>query len=850
MPAPLMSEADRLASLLDLNVLDSSTESVFDGLVAVAAYVCGVPISLISLIDADRQWFKANIGLTGVSETPRELAFCAHAIEQGGIMEIQDALSDPRFAQNPLVTGDPNIRFYAGANLELSDGAHAGTLCVIDRKPRELSNDQKDMLEHLARAAVRLLESKRLTTQLAISESRFRALCDASPMGIFGAGPDGGCTYTNARLQEIFGITKTDALGYGWSSALHPDDRDTVFEEWNRTAANRNDFDMEFRVNRKTYPVIYARAVSRPVFDNEGTPSGHVGMVEDISERIQQRIELAEQHELLRVTLSSIAEAVITTDASNVVTWLNPIAEKMTGWTLASAIDKPLCQVFNVPKEQTSTASSSPTTVSLAQSETLDVVSHKVLRSISGQEYGIEDSTAPITNQSGDILGNVLVFRDVTEQRRLTSEMNHRATHDSLTGLINRSEFECKLQGALNNAHENNVTHALIYIDLDRFKLVNDSCGHSIGDLLLKQVSKLMLECIRSSDTLARIGGDEFGAILENCNPEQAQRVAQLICQRVDDYRFTHADRLFRIGASIGLVPVDKRWSSLADVLQAADGSCYAAKEAGRNRVNLWTDTEQHVRLRNEELQWATRLQQALDENLFVLYAQRIKNLNNDACGIHAEVLLRLRSPDGKIISPNMFLPAAERFHLATSIDIWVLRNAIHHLSNLTDLSTIEMLCINLSGQSVGDKDFHGTAIRLLDDAGSEICHRICLEITETAAVTNITDATIFINHSRKLGVRIALDDFGAGASSFSYLKTLNVDILKIDGQFITGMLDDQLDDAAVRCFVDVARITGLQTVAEFVKSEDILQHSHELGIDYAQGFLIHEPQTIDQVVI
>jgi len=197
-----------------------------------------------------------------------------------------------------------------------------------------------------------------------------------------------------------------------------------------------------------------------------------------------------------------------------------------------------------------------------------------------------------------------------------------------------------------------------------------------------------------------------------------------------------------------------------------------------------------------------------------------------------------------------MFLPAAERFHLATSIDIWVLRNAIHHLSNLTDLSTIEMLCINLSGQSVGDKDFHGTAIRLLDDAGSEICHRICLEITETAAVTNITDATIFINHSRKLGVRIALDDFGAGASSFSYLKTLNVDILKIDGQFITGMLDDQLDDAAVRCFVDVARITGLQTVAEFVKSEDILQHSHELGIDYAQGFLIHEPQTIDQVVI
>jgi diguanylate cyclase len=472
-----------------------------------------------------------------------------------------------------------------------------------------------------------------------------------------------------------------------------------------------------------------------------------------------------------------------------------------------------------------------------------------VLISREGDEYGIEDSAAPIRNEAGDLLGVVLVFHDVTEQRRLSGEMSYRASHDALTGLINRAEFEARLRRTLNKAHEERSQHALMYIDLDQFKLVNDACGHSVGDQLLQQVAKLMGETVRARDTLARLGGDEFAVILEHCTTDQAQRVAQQICDRMDDFRFVHDGRRFRIGTSIGLVPVDTRWANTAAVMQAADTSCYAAKEAGRNRVHAWFDTDQAMRARHGEMQWATRLEQAIDDNRFVLYAQKIHPLRAQTSGLHAEVLLRLLDTDGSLIPPGAFLPAAERFHLSSRIDRWVLQHALVRLRAVADLKAVELLCINLSGQSIGDRAFHRHAVELLTLAGPAVCQRVCFEITETAAITNMADATHFIEQVRALGVRMALDDFGAGASSFGYLKTLPVDLLKIDGQFIKDLIDDPLDDAAVRCFVDVARVVGLKTVAEFVDRPEILQRVREHGIDYAQGFLLHRPEPFDQVL-
>ena len=467
-----------------------------------------------------------------------------------------------------------------------------------------------------------------------------------------------------------------------------------------------------------------------------------------------------------------------------------------------------------------------------------------------GAEFGIEDSAAPIQNSGGELLGIVLIFHDVTERRRLTREMTYRATHDALTGLINRAEFETRLQRVLHDAQAHHSEHALLYIDLDEFKLVNDGCGHAVGDQLLQQVGKLLQDAVRARDTLARLGGDEFGVILEHCSTDQAQRVAQQICEQMDEFRFLHEGRRFRIGTSMGLVALDHQWTTMAAVLQAADTSCYAAKEAGRNRVHTWFDRDLVMRARRSEMQWAPRIEHALDADRFVLFAPRFAKVDGSPTqSLHAEVLLRMLDGDGALVSPGAFLPAAERFHLSSRLDRWVLRRVINLLAALEDINTIDTLCVNVSGQSIGDRVFHRHAIDSLRAAGTSICCRICLEITETAAVTNPTDAAAFIRQVRNLGVRVALDDFGAGASSFGYLKKLPVDLLKIDGQFITHLIADPLDDVAVRCFVDVARVLGIGTVAEFVEDAEVLARLREIGVDYAQGFLLHRPEPVEALL-
>ena len=605
---------------------------------------------------------------------------------------------------------------------------------------------------------------------------------------------------------------------------------------------------MQYRVVWPDGSVHHLHSSARTVADAIGNPTQLVGVDWDVTELKEMNARLNQQHELLRVTLQSIGDAVITTDASSHVTWLNPVAERMTGWMRAEAIGRPLTQVFHIVNENTRAPAENPVSACLMQGKVAGLAKHTLLLSRNGEEFGIEDSAAPIRGEDGCVLGGVLVFHDVSEQRRLSGEMTYRATHDALTGLVNRAEFETRMRRALSSAHTEGKVHSLLYIDLDQFKLVNDACGHSVGDQLLQRVAKLLQETVRTRDTLARLGGDEFAVILEQCSPEQAQRVAQQVCDRMEEFRFLHAERRFRIGASIGLVPLDSRWANAAAVMQAADTSCYAAKDAGRNRVHVWFDSDTAMRARHGEMQWATRLEQALDENQFELFAQRIDVCGAVEQGLHAEVLIRLRDPQGGLIPPGAFLPAAERFHMATRIDRWVLGNVLAQLKPGVDMTALTTLCINLSGQSVGDRSFHRYAVDALAAAGPQVCQRICLEITETAAVTNMADAGVFIEQVRALGVRIALDDFGAGASSFGYLKNLKVDLLKIDGSFIRDLIDDPLDDAAVRCFVDVAAVVSVKTVAEFVDRQEVLDRVTELGIDFAQGFLLHKPEPMAQL--
>jgi diguanylate cyclase (GGDEF)-like protein/PAS domain S-box-containing protein len=613
--------------------------------------------------------------------------------------------------------------------------------------------------------------------------------------------------------------------------------------------ASGTGFDLEMQIVRRDGALRWLRMVGS-VERVDGQPARLEGAFQDITEHRRISLALAEQHELLQVTLQSIGDAVITTDALGKVTWLNPVAERMTGWRTAEALGRELAQVFNVVHDETRKPIENPLGTRLAEGKLVGLASHTLLISRDGPEFGIEDSAAPIRNAAGEMLGVVLVFRDVSEQRRMAGEMNFRATHDALTGLVNRTEFEARLLRLLRKAQEDASEHALLYIDLDQFKLVNDACGHAVGDQLLQRVGKLLGDAIRSRDTLARLGGDEFAIILERCNTTHAQRVAQKICDLMDDFRFVHEDRRFRIGASIGMVPVDKRWANPAAILQAADTSCYAAKEAGRNRVHTWFDTDAAMHARHYEMQWTTRVEHALDDDGFVLFAQRIEPLKPGAGGLHAEVLLRMKNPDGSHVMPGAFLPAAERFHLASRVDRWVLTRALAWMKSLAEPERLGLLSVNLSGQSVGDRAFHAWAHQTLAQAGPRVCAMLCLEVTETAAVTHLADAAAFIEAVRRAGVKVALDDFGAGASSFGYLKSLPVDFLKIDGQFIRDLVTDPLDDAAVRCFADVARVVGVRTVAEFVDSAAVLERLREIGVDYAQGYLLHRPEPIDQLML
>lgn len=702
---------------------------------------------------------------------------------------------------------------------------------------------------------------RRAERELAREHARLRNLIEGTNAGTWEWNVQTGEVIVNPRWGEILGWP-TDELGVVTNQfradISHPDELSQTRALLREHFAGGSDvYVTEVRLKHRQGHWVWVEDRGRLITRTaDGRPEWMFGIQIDISERkrrdeslLRLTTELATQHELMRVTLRSIGDAVITTDASGLISWLNPVAEKMTGWLSAEAVGRPLLQIFHIVNEETREPAPDPVAACMAEGRIVGLAHHTLLISRDNTEYGIQDSAAPILNANGEMLGVVLVFHDVSEQRRLSGEMTYRATHDALTGLLNRAEFETRMSRTLRHAHEHDSYHALMYIDLDQFKLVNDACGHAIGDQLLQQVSKLLTDAIRARDTLARLGGDEFAIILEHCTMEQACRVAQKICDRMDTFRFIHEDRRFRIGASIGLVPVDKRWTSTSTIQQAADTSCYAAKEAGRNRVHVWFDTDASMRARNHEIQWTSRIESALDGDGFELFAQRIECLKTQTQGIHAEVLLRMRNADGSLVLPGSFLPAAERFHLVTRVDRWVLGRSVNWLKSLPATNNIESLSVNLSGQSVGDRAFHSWVYELFAEVGPLVCSKICLEITETAAVTNLADAVIFIRQVREAGVKVSLDDFGAGASSFGYLKALPVDYLKIDGQYIRNLVLDKLDDAAVRCFVDIAQLSGLKTVAEFVDNSDVLNRLHVIGVDYAQGYLLHRPEPIDRLL-
>ena len=452
-------------------------------------------------------------------------------------------------------------------------------------------------------------------------------------------------------------------------------------------------------------------------------------------------------------------------------------------------------------------------------------------------DYIMKDNLSRLAPAIERELRDAEVRREVGLAR---STIEHMAWHDALTGLFNRFEFERRVRLALESTRDGH-RHSVLFLDLDQFKIVNDTCGHGAGDELLCQVATLFKTPLRDSDCLVRLGGDEFGVLVQDCMLEDALGIANRLLNLIGEFRFSWQGRQFGIGVSIGLVMLDDAGQSLADVLRHADLACYAAKDRGRNRVQVYQADDQDMQHRHGLMEWVGRLHNALETDRFRLYRQRIDGIaGQDVLGY--EYLLRMTNDANDLIPPGAFIPAAERYNLMPMLDRWVVR---HVFMDMINAGRGGMAFINVSGASLGEEDFLGFVhAQMVEFAIDPV--RICFEITETTAIANLTVALDFITSVQRLGASVALDDFGSGLCSFSYLKHLPANYLKIDGSFVRDMLVDPLDDEIVRAIRNISRVVGVKTIAEYVESGEILQRLNELGVDYAQGFIIDRPAPLN----
>ena len=550
---------------------------------------------------------------------------------------------------------------------------------------------------------------------------------------------------------------------------------------------------------------------------------------------------LAMEKELFRITLASIGDGVITTDQNGRITYLNPSAEHLTGWRSAEVEGKPLATAFWIAHEHTEQGEGDADRAWPVEQIRPSLHRHLVLTDRQGLVRDLHHSAAPILDWQGHTVGNVLTFRDISEENKLAERLSFQATHDALTGLFNRLEFERRLDRVLHSAKPHDPS-AIIFMDLDQFKVVNDTCGHVAGDELLKQITALMRTPIRVRDTFARLGGDEFGILLEHCPIEEAVRIAHTLRELAQNFSFAWQEKSFVVGVSLGLVEITEIWDSSTSVLSAADNACYIAKGRGRNRLCVYKPDDHIIARRFGEMQWMPRIQRALADGRFRLYWQQIVSTHPEENEPEfAEILVRLLDEQGVIVLPGAFLPTAERYGQISTIDRWVVGKTIDALgARGSDLRKV-MLSVNLSGQSLSDQDVLDFIVDRIK-ASRITPSSLCFEITETAAISDFTSALPFIANLRELGCRFALDDFGSGLSSFGYLKTLPVDYLKIDGRFVKEIRTDRVDQTMVEAIHRIGHVMGLKTIAEWVENTETLQKLRNMNVDYVQGFHVGQP--------
>lgn len=549
-----------------------------------------------------------------------------------------------------------------------------------------------------------------------------------------------------------------------------------------------------------------------------------------------------------QTTLESIGEGVITTDCDGIINYINPAAEKLTGWSNKNADGKSLNEVFLIRASSNNAPIKYPVETCIKHGAIVQHDALLILLRQDGSEFTIQDTASPIKDKQNNVIGMVLVFHDVSKIQHMSDQLAYQATHDDLTGLINRREFESHLNEALNTAQKSGMHHAVCYIDLDQFKIINDTCGHQAGDELLRQLSNHIKEKVRKGDFFARLGGDEFGLILTDCPIEKAEQIASNIKDILQTFEYSWHGHNFTTGASIGLVPVTGDNISLGELMMKADSACYIAKDKGRNRVHVYQPNDEDIIKRAGDMQWLQTIKHSIEHDNFVLYSQEIRPINQDANSpAHHEILVRMLNDNGTLILPDIFIPAAERYQLMVNIDRWVITNTFTALNNY-HLADSCRFNINLSAQSICDTGFLDFLIEQLE--GHRISPQsITFEITETAVMSNMSRAIKFIEMLKKMGCTFALDDFGSGLSSFGYLSNLPVDYIKIDGYFASELNTNPVNYSIIESVNHIGHVMGLKTIAESVESDAILNKLIECGVDFVQGYGIERPQPLKSLL-
>ncbi len=851
--AERIAEAER--QVFEQITRNAALEAVLSSVTGLIESAIARSLSSVSLLAADGQAFSSLVAprlpgavcaALGQARVGIRNGSCAASVYLGRRVLVADLAKDPFWADAREAAGAAGLRAAWAMPITAAGGQVLGALGVYRTEVGVPSAAEETVMARAAQLAGIAIERHLGEQALRSSEAKFRGLFESIAEGVYQSGRDGRLLSVNPAFVAMLGYRSAEEIyALPSAAALYWDPADRA--EFARRVDSQGEIrDAEFLMRRRDGQQLVVLENARPMLDAAARHVGYEGTITNITERKRAEQAIFAEKERAQVTLESIGDAVISTDAEGRIEYINPVAESLTAWSLAEARGQKIGAVLNLVNEITREPLESSADAALGRGGSgAPAPDHSVLLTRTGHEVAISESAAPICDRQGKVIGAVVVFHDVTKERRLRRALSWQASHDALTGLINRREFDNRLHGALLSAQRGEGAYALLYIDLDQFKVVNDTCGHQAGDRLLRDVTGLLQTRVRATDIIARLGGDEFGVLLEGVSLEQATRIAEGVRQGIRDFRFVWGASTLSVGASIGIVQIRAETENVASVMSAADIACYAAKDAGRNRIHVYgADGVSH---RHKEMHWVARVTRATEDDRLELYFQPIVALAGQPGGAFHELTVRLRDDNGELVAPTEFIPAAERYNVMSAIDRWVVARALALLHERQRTGrALPLLAVNLSGTSLNDQSFVDFVLQSVGEPA--LAAALCFEITETAAVTSLSNARFLMSELKARGCKFSLDDFGTGVSSFVYLKSLPVDFLKIDGQFISHITQDPVNRSMVEAIAKVGRALGIATVAECVESEAVLNELRRIGVDYAQGFHLATPLPVAQL--